>query len=158
MQRFEAVQDLVNSASVQVKLGNLYSLRLQYHEAIEQFHAAETVFRHLNLVNELARLYNNWGMAYAGLEWGEQAVRAYEQSIEYWETLQNGYLKANTLDNLGLVLFGMGRFAASADAYRRGLAELDRMQAPRDRALHGMLTEHLAEARSRLSRLRARAP
>jgi len=150
IRRFETAQDLVNRAMVQMNLGNLHLQRHHYQAAIEQYHAAETVFRQLNRISDLARLYNNWGMAYDGLAWREQAIRAYEQSIGYWDTLQNSRMKANAQDNLGLVFFAMGRYAESAATYRKGLAALDGLEGSADSTLRALLLEHLAEAERRL--------
>ena len=100
--------------------------------------------REANEATRLAMLYNNIGMAYAGLQQWEQAENFYRDSIQRWQQLNNDRSCVNTMDNLGELYLQWHQkeraLAILAEAYEIALT-LD------DRHLRQLVAEHLDRAR-----------
>lgn len=140
---FDKVGDLHHGGITRISVGNLHLMLEQFPRAIEHYYLAERIFRHANDAVRLAGIYNNWGMAYAGLQEWTRAERVYRQSIALWEQTQDKMSYANAMDNLSIALYEMGQYAESASVCRAALAVLEGSENP---ALREELLRHLSLA------------
>jgi tetratricopeptide (TPR) repeat protein len=145
---FRMVGDEPNEAVAHISLGNVYLKTERWQEAIRECHLVEQLLLPRQDILRLAGLYNNWGMAFAGLQDWARAIRAYRESIRYGQTVGRRIELANVMDNLAIALYTIGDYSGSASVCREAL-ELLGGDGPQD--LHAELISHLMQAETKQS-------
>jgi tetratricopeptide (TPR) repeat protein len=118
---FVQIGDETHEAIAHINLSSLYLTTERWQDAIRECYRAERLLLHRNDVLRLAGVYNNWGMAFAGLQQWSDAIRAYEESITYWIKVESRDGRANAMDNLSVALYQVGDYERSAETCRDAL-------------------------------------
>lgn len=79
------------------------AIRGQYHEALENYQTAMTIYEELHFDEGIAQTLNSMGLAYQGLGETPKAIECFSRCIEIHEKMKNFKALANPLNNLGLI-------------------------------------------------------
>lgn len=146
---FGEVYDPVQQAATRMNLGVVYLQTNQPQAALQQFLAAEPVFRTTQDRWHLALLYTNQGIAYRLLlEW-QAAAHCYEASIALFQKLGNLEGEVNAWEELALVQMEQGQVQQAITLFQRGLTLLAQMQDdPGYTVLAQSIAGHLQQAQA----------
>jgi tetratricopeptide (TPR) repeat protein len=143
---FRKSGDVSLQAGVQVQLGVLHVEREEYREALQQFAAAETIYRRAGNQAELARVYNNLGAAYWGLQAWEEAEYYYQQAVLQWGALDHELHENESLLNLAECYLDQDKLREASAA----LKQVQHVTAHQAGPAWGRLVHHLAVLQARL--------
>ncbi len=143
----QEVQDPGNCAIAYMNLGITYSVTGQPEQSIKLYELAESSFRNLHDLLNLAKVLTSKGLDYTALSAWENAERAFIESIELFRTLGHTGWRLNAADGLGLVYLRQGNADKAREIFVAALAELPQiLGTPRHKYLATVLPMHLAEA------------
>lgn len=102
---FNAMNDVAELAITQMNLGIVLDIGLQPLQALDLYAMVQPIFQKLADRPNLALLHNNQGMAYGNLGRIEDAIQAYQASLELHHQTNNFRSTINVLINMGDLYF-----------------------------------------------------
>jgi tetratricopeptide (TPR) repeat protein len=144
------IQDLANGAIAQMNLSIVYSLSGQTTKALEMYALAESTFRRLHDLYNLAKVLTCEGLDYLVLSDWVQAERAFIASATLFQEIGDIDWRLNALDGLGLAYLGQNQFEKAGAIFQSALAELPQIVGtPMYDYLAAVLPDHLTQARQK---------
>lgn len=141
---FAVVDDPLHEAIARSNLAVIYASTGDAETALPLLQAAETVFRQLDSLTNLANTQQRIAFCCRKLRRWTDAETAYRASIALFEQLEDFYLVANALDGLGLVLAAQGKPAEASAVWQTGLDNLTRCaESPGVAGLQTNILDHL---------------
>lgn len=144
---YEELKDEVNSGKVLI---NMATIQRNSKDFVGSEVATMKAIRKLKPLGQeklLYHAYNNLGIIYNELGEYTEGLRYHKQALNYEAKLQNGILKASTLNNIGVIFEGKASFSLAIENYKEAL-QIDSLFHKNPR-LYAMLLDNLAYAKFR---------
>lgn len=125
----DALPDPYHAAIARNSLGIVRRLQRQPHDAIALLVQAEEAFHATQSPEWLARIHNNLGLVYLTTDQPAAAEESFRAGVALYAQLENDPARLNTQHGIVLALLAQKRYAEAAALCRRGLGELDVLQA-----------------------------
>ena len=151
IQRFEALGDVRNRATVRVNLSIVHYEQADYERALVLLAEAEPDYRRCADEQSMAQLYTNRAIYQRKAGWIVESVASGREAVARWEKMGDVGNVVNSIDGLGLSLIEAGNYAEAVHVLERAQALLPQLcNHPRYAYYCTEIEQDLVEARRRV--------
>ncbi len=113
----EKIGDKEGVAAASLDIGTIYYFQANYPAALEHYQKARDLFNEVPNHYESAKALSGLALIYKEQRRDTEALAALEQVLQEFTSLGDKEEIANTLNMIGSILYGQGKYSAAADAF-----------------------------------------